>query len=48
MDSGEHVDEAGNLMRAETAPENTRLDAGQCARLRDTATANGLLHRLEQ
>ncbi len=48
MDSGEHVDEAGNLMRGETAPENTRLDAGQCTRLRDTATANGLLHRLEQ
>lgn len=48
MDSGEHVDEDGNLMRAEAAPENTRLDAGQCARLRDAATANGLLHRLEQ
>lgn len=48
MNSGEHVDETANLMRAETAPENTRLDAGQCARLRDTATANGLLHPLRQ
>jgi hypothetical protein len=48
MDSGEHVDEAGNLMRAETAPGNRRLDAGQCARVRDAATANGLLHRLKR
>ena len=48
MDSGEHVDEAGNLMRAETAPGNTRLDAAQCARLRAAATTNGLLHHLEQ
>jgi hypothetical protein len=44
MDSGEHVEEPGNLMRAETARENTRLDAAQCTRLRDTAVAHGLLH----
>jgi hypothetical protein len=48
MDSGEHVEEPGNLMRAETAPENTRLDAAQCARLRDTAVAHGLLHPTEK
>lgn len=43
MDSGAHSDEPGNLMRAETSPANTTLTAGQCRRLRDTATANGLL-----
>ena len=43
MDSGEHSQEPGNLMREETTPGNTRLSAAQCARLRDTATANGLL-----
>jgi hypothetical protein len=43
MDSGEHSQEPGNLMREETTPENTRLSDSQCARLRDTATANGLL-----
>jgi hypothetical protein len=43
MDSGEHSDEPGNLMRDETAPENTRLTAQQCARLRATGAANGLL-----
>ena len=44
MDSGEHVDEPGNLMREDTAPENTRLSPGQCARLREKGAANGLLH----
>lgn len=43
MDSGEHSRESGNLMREDTAPENTRLSAAQCARLRETAAANGLL-----
>jgi hypothetical protein len=43
MDSGEHSEEPGNLMRDETAPGNTRLSAAQCARLRDRAVANGLL-----
>jgi len=46
MDSGEHSQEPGNLMREETTPENTRLSATQCARLRNTATANGLLSPL--
>ena len=43
MDSGEHSDEEGNLMRDETSRQNRRLSTAQCARLRDTAKANGLL-----
>jgi hypothetical protein len=43
MDSGEHSDEPGNLMREETTPSNTRLTGVQCARLRETGAANGLL-----
>lgn len=42
-DSGEHSDESGNLMRAETSPENARLSAAQCQRLRERGAANGLL-----
>lgn len=42
-DSGEHSEEPGNLMRAETAPENTRLSDAQCRRLRERGKANGLL-----
>lgn len=47
MDSGEHVEEADNLMRPETAPKNTRLEAGQCKRLRAVAAGNGLLRPFE-
>ena len=43
MDSGEHSDEPGNLMRGETSLESTQLSAAQCARIRDTGTPNGLL-----
>ena len=43
MNSGEHSEEPGNLMHADTAPENTRLSAAQCARLRDTGSSSGLL-----
>jgi len=43
MDSGEHSDEEGNLMRADTAPGNVRLSPAQCARLRATGSANALL-----
>lgn len=43
MDSGEHSDAPGNLMRDETSARNTTLNAAQCARMRDSATANGLL-----
>jgi hypothetical protein len=45
MDSGEHSDEPGNLMRDETSTANTALSATQCTRLRETARANGLLQR---
>jgi len=43
MDSGEHSEEPGNLMREDTTSRNTHLSGAQCARLRETATANGLL-----
>jgi len=43
MDSGEHSEESGNLMREDTAPQNTYLTQAQCARLRETASSNGLL-----
>lgn len=48
MDSGEHVEEKGSLMREDTAPENTRLSAAQCAQLRETAEKNGLLRRVAE
>ena len=43
MDSGEHSQEPDNLMREDTALENTRISPVQCARMRDTGSANGLL-----
>jgi hypothetical protein len=43
MDSGEHSAGEGNLMRADTAPGNTALDAAQCERLRRAGLQNGLL-----
>lgn len=43
MDSGEHSGAPGNLMRDETASENTWLSEAQCVRLRVTGSANGLL-----
>lgn len=45
LDSGEHVEDKDNLMRAGTAPGNTRLSAAQCAQLRETGEKNGLLRR---
>ncbi len=45
MDSGEHSEETGNLMRNETSAQNAALNPAQCARLRDTATGNGLLKK---
>ena len=44
-DSGAHSDEPGNLMRAETSPQNTRLSDAQCGRLRTHGETNGLLAR---
>jgi len=43
MDSGEHSQEPGNLMRDETTLANIRLSDAQCLRLRETGSANGLL-----
>jgi hypothetical protein len=43
MDSGEHSEDLGNLMREDTAPQNTHLTQAQCTRLRETASSNGLL-----
>lgn len=44
-DSGEHSAEPGNLMRAETSPQNTRLSEAQCSRMRTQGEVNGLLMR---
>jgi hypothetical protein len=46
MDSGEHSEEDGNLMRAETAPQNVLLSPAQCARLRAVGAANSLIRAL--
>ena len=43
MDSGEHAEEPGNLMREDTAPENTWLSPAQCERMRVNGTANSWL-----
>jgi hypothetical protein len=42
-DSGAHSDEPGNLMQEETAATNQRLTETQCAKVRATGEANGLL-----
>lgn len=43
MNSGEHVETPGNLMRADTAPANTELTARQCRDIVERGTENGLL-----
>ena len=43
MDSGAHPEEPGNLMREDTAPENTQLSPAQCEQMRRNGTANGWL-----
>ena len=43
VDSGEHSDAPGNLMRPQTAPGNLSLSDAQCSRLRSRGEANGLL-----
>jgi len=43
--SGEHAEEARNLMRPETSSENTQLTPAQCAQLRSQGMAHGLLER---
>jgi hypothetical protein len=42
-DSGEHSELPHNLMRDESAPDNTALTADQCRRIIETGAANGLL-----
>ena len=42
-DSGEHSSEPGNLMREETAPENTRLTETQCNAIRTRGAVGGLI-----
>lgn len=44
-DSGGHTSERGNLMQAETSPQNDKLNAAQCALVRSRGEANGLLKR---
>ncbi len=46
VDSGEHSDAPGNLMRPVTAPDNTRLSAAQCERVRRVGTEHGHLEPL--
>ena len=43
--SGTHSAEPGNLMRDQTAPENARLSAEQCAQILRAGAARGLLSR---
>lgn len=43
MDNGAHDNSPGNLMAEDTSPQNTRLSAAQCTRMRSTGTRNGLL-----
>jgi hypothetical protein len=45
-DSGNHSDESGNLMRAETSGDGTRLTPAQCEAIVATGSANGLLKPL--
>lgn len=45
-DSGDHTDEPGNLMRAETSASNNKLTAAQCDLMRSRGETNGLLKRL--
>lgn len=47
-DSGEHSNEPGNLMQADTSPQNTRLNRQQCELLRARGEANGLLQRVKR
>jgi hypothetical protein len=43
MDSGAHDNISGNLMAEDTTPQNTQLNAAQCAQMRNTGARNGLL-----
>ena len=43
VDDGRHVDTPGNLMRAETTPDNTHLTPAQCEEIVRKGRDNGLL-----
>ena len=45
MDSGDHSDEPGNLMRDRTSAQNTALTPAQCALMREAAVRHGLLKK---
>ena len=45
-DSGDHSDTAGNLMRDETAPSNSKLKPEQCRTITASGQAHGLLDRV--
>ncbi len=45
VNNGQHSPLANNLMRDQTAPENTQLTPEQCSKSVDAATINGLLTR---
>lgn len=45
MDSGDHSDEPGNLMRDQTSAGNTALTPAQCARMREAAVRHRLLKK---
>ncbi len=41
--TGEHASQPGNLMREQTAPENTKLAPDQCRQILQSGAARGLL-----
>ncbi len=43
VDNGSHVDEPGNLMRADTSPTNTHLSPAQCEEIVHKGRGSGLL-----
>jgi hypothetical protein len=47
-DSGEHSTASNNLMRADTAPQNTELATDQCARIVMTGKAHQLLEAIPE
>lgn len=47
-DSGEHSDRPDNLMRAETMPGNTRLEAAQCSQVVSKGSEGGILQGSRQ
>lgn len=48
MDSGEHSDAPGNLLRDETVAGSTALSSSQCTRLGEAGSKSGLLQPLQK